>query len=95
MEEDHVRGFERLSSWMIPRKNRVHLTVFIISLLMVPGALTALEPIDIESYAMESPELTAQDVIDREFDTEIILGFAVTVRDPSFIGNFLTNGSIL
>ena len=28
---------------------------------MIPGALTALQPIDMESYEMESPELTGTD----------------------------------
>ena len=36
------------------------------------------------TYEMESPELTAQTIIDTEFPTsEIILGFVVSVRDPA------------
>ena len=53
---------------------------------MIPGAMTALQPIDMESYEMESPELTAQAIIDEEFaNSEIILGFLVSARDPSFV----------
>ena len=36
---------------------------------------------------MESPELTAERIINEEFSTtEIILGFAVSVRDPAMVG---------
>ena len=53
---------------------------------MIPGALTALQPIDMESYEMESPELTAQTIINREFsNSEIILGFVISARDPEFV----------
>ena len=55
---------------------------------MIPGALKALEPIDMESYDMESPELTAERIINEEFTTtEIILGFVVSVRDPAMVGS--------
>ena len=55
---------------------------------MIPGALKALEPIDMESYDMESPELTAERMINEEFTTtEIILGFVVNVRDPAMVGS--------
>ncbi|MEK9694804.1 MAG: hypothetical protein VW270_03510, partial [Candidatus Poseidoniales archaeon] len=48
--------------------------------------MTALEPIDMESYEMESPELTAQSIIEDEFsDSEIILGFMVAIRQPDLV----------
>ncbi len=51
---------------------------------MIPGVLTALQPIDMESYEMDSPELEAQAIIDDEFaNSEIILGFLVSARDPT------------
>ena len=88
MAETPPPRFSRLADWLIPRRNKVHLAVFLLSILMIPGALTALEPIDMEAYEMESPELTAQEVIATEFETtEIILGFAVSLRDPSFVGS--------
>ena len=53
---------------------------------MIPGALTALQPIDMESYEMESPELTAQTIINEEFaNSEIILGFVISARDPTYV----------
>ena len=76
--------FARFSESMVAHRKRVHIAVFILTLFMIPGALTALQPIDMESYEMESPELTAQSIIDNEFPTsEIILGFVVSVRDPT------------
>lgn len=71
---------------MVPRKGRVHLVIFVLTLLMIPGVFTALEPIDVESYEMDSPEIEAQQVIDEEFSTsEEVLGFLVTLRDPEFV----------
>ena len=69
MAETPPPRFSRLADWLIPRRNKVHLAVFLLSILMIPGALTALEPIDMEAYEMESPELTAQEVIATEFET--------------------------
>ncbi|MBT4065983.1 MAG: MMPL family transporter [Euryarchaeota archaeon] len=80
--------FEALSKVLVSRRNKVHLAVFILTILMIPGALKALEPIDMESYDMESPELTAERKINDEFaTTEIILGFVVSVRDPAAVGS--------
>ena len=82
------KGFHRFSKWFVPHKKRVHIAVFILSLFMIPGALTALQPIDMESYEMESPELTAQTIINDEFsNSEIILGFVISARDPEFVPN--------
>ena len=80
------KGFHRFAKWFVPHKKRVHIAVFILSLFMIPGALTALQPIDMESYEMESPELTAQTIINDEFsNSEIILGFVISARDPEFV----------
>ena len=77
------RRYDQLAAWLLPRKRGAHLAVFLLTLLMIPGAMTALQPIDMESYEMESPELTAQTMINEEFpNSEIILGFLVSVRDP-------------
>ena len=76
--------FSKVAAKIVVHRKRVHVAVFILTILMIPGALTALQPIDMESYEMESPELSAQTTIDDEFPTsEIILGFVVAVRDPS------------
>ncbi len=77
-----------IADTLVNRKKQLHIAVVILTILMVPGALKALEPIDMESYDMESPELTAERKISEEFSTtEIILGFVVSVRDPDFVGS--------
>ena len=79
-------SFAAFSRWLIPHRKKVHVAIFFLSLLMIPGAMTALQPIDMESYEMESPELTAQAIIDDEFaNSEIILGFLVSARDPTYV----------
>ena len=54
---------------------------------MVPGIIASFEPIDIESYDMESPELDANQVLREEFTAAgNIWGFGIFVRDPSYFG---------
>ena len=48
-----LRGFQR--AWLLIG-NESTLPYSILTLFMIPGALTALQPIDMESYEMESPE---------------------------------------
>ena len=77
-------SFAAFAKWLIPHRTRIHITVFLLTLLMIPGVFTALQPIDMESYEMDSPELEAQAIIDEEFaNSEIILGFLVSAREPS------------
>ena len=79
-------NFEAVSQWLIPHRRKVHISVFLLTLLMIPGAMTALQPIDMESYEMDSPELTAQEIINEEFsNAEVILGFLVSARQPEHI----------
>ena len=74
------------TSWFRHRR-KVHVVIFLMTILMIPG-VKALEPIDMESYDMESPELTAERIINEEFTTtEVILGFVVSVRDPAEVGS--------
>ena len=83
-----MTNFEALSNFLVPHRKKVHVAVFVLTILMIPGVLKALEPIDMESYDMESPELTAERKINNEFSTtEIILGFVVSVRDPAEVGS--------
>jgi predicted RND superfamily exporter protein len=83
-----MANFETLSNFLVPHRKKVHIAVFVLTILMIPGVLKALEPIDMESYDMESPELTAERKINDEFSTtEIILGFVVSVRDPAEVGS--------
>ena len=65
----------------------LHVAVVLFTIMMVPGIIATLEPIDIESYDMESPELDANLVLREEFTAAgNIWGFGVFVRDPSFFG---------
>lgn len=83
-----MANFETISNFLVPHRKKVHVAVFVLTILMIPGVLKALEPIDMESYDMESPELTAERKINDEFSTtEIILGFVVSVRDPAEVGS--------
>ena len=83
-----MANFEDVSNFLVPHRKKVHIAIFVLTILMIPGALKALEPIDMESYDMESPELTAERIINEEFTTtEIILGFVVSVRDPGDVGS--------
>ena len=86
MTDTEERGFSVLAKWLVPRRRKVHIVIFIVTLLMIPGALTALEPIDIESYELDSPEILAMQVIEDEFSAEEhIMGFVVAVRDPALV----------
>ena len=80
------RRYDRIAAWLLPRKRGAHIAVVLLTLLMIPGAMTALQPIDMESYEMESPELTAQTIVNEEFpNAEIILGFLVSARNPDLV----------
>ena len=82
-----VRDFERVADFLIPHRRIVHIVVLVISLLMVPGMILALSPIDMESYNMESPELDAREVILKEYPAnEVTSGYAVIIRDQSKVG---------
>ena len=56
IRRNDVRDFSKVADYLIPRRKRVHISVFIFTILMIPGILATFEPIDIESYEMESPE---------------------------------------
>ena len=83
-----MRDFDRLASYLIPRRKSVHFLVLAVSILMVPGIIASFEPIDIESYDMESPELDANKVLREEFTAAgNIWGFGIFVRDPAYFGD--------
>ncbi len=82
-----MRDFSRVADYLIPKRKKVHLSVFIFSILMIPGVLATFEPIDIESYEMESPELEANMVFREEFTAAgNIWGFGIFVRDEGYFG---------
>jgi len=83
-----MRDFSRVASILLPHRKLFHLSILIASLLMIPGMMYALTPIDMESYNLDSPELEAREVIKTEFPTnEQVVGYAVTIRDSSFYGS--------
>ena len=72
---------DRLGSIFTQSPNKVHIAMIILTILLIPGALRALEPIDMESYDMETPELAAQSYIDESFpNSELIVAFIVNVK---------------
>tara|TARA_B100001115_G_scaffold158621_1_gene131835 strand:- start:4190 stop:7378 length:3189 start_codon:yes stop_codon:yes gene_type:complete len=73
---------------LIPRKNKVHLVVLILSILLLPSAIQALEPIDLEAYNIEADEIAAEEFVNQELSTSSeLFAFIVTVRDPSLVGS--------
>ena len=81
-----VRDFARVADFLLPRSFKLHAAVLAISLLMVPGLIASLTPIDVQSYDMESPELTANQVVNEEFEAaEKTHGFAVSIRNREAI----------
>ena len=83
-----MRDFSRVADFLIPRRKKVHVALVLFSIMMVPGIIATLEPIDIESYDMESPELDANLVLREEFTAAgNIWGFGVFVRDSSSFGD--------
>jgi len=83
-----VRDFSKVADYLIPRRKRIHISVFIFTILMIPGILATFEPIDIESYEMESPELDANMVFREEFTAAgNIWGFGIFVRGEADFGS--------
>ena len=83
-----MRDFSKVADYLIPKRKRIHISVFIFSILMIPGILATFEPIDIESYEMESPELDANLVFREEFTAAgNIWGFGIFVRSEAEFGS--------
>lgn len=82
-----MRDFQRVADTLLPNRKLFHLVILILSLLMLPGVMWALTPIDMESYNLDSPELVAIDVISEEYPAnELVIGFAIVIRDDSRTG---------
>ena len=83
-----MRDFKKVAKVLIPQRKNVHIAVFILSLLMIPGFAATLTPIDVESYNLESPELEAAEVMREEFSgAGNIWGFGLFVRDSQYFGD--------
>ena len=75
---------EALARWLVPRRRMAHVAVVLLTLLLLPGAATVLDPVDLEDYDVESPELDAQHVVRDEFSAaDHFIGFIASVRDPA------------
>ena len=82
-----MRDFDGLADYLIPRRKKVHFALIVVSIFMIPGIIASFEPIDIESYDMESPELEANQVLREEFTAAgNIWGFGIFVRNPEYFG---------
>ena len=62
----YMGGFDRVANLLFENRKITHLVVFLMTLLMLPGLPISLTPADIESYDLESPELTAARVIKQD-----------------------------
>jgi hypothetical protein len=83
-----MRDFRKVAKVLIPQRKKVHLAVFILSLLMIPGFAATFTPIDVESYNLESPELEAAEVMREEFsEAGNIWGFGLFVKDSEYFGD--------
>ena len=82
-----MRDLSNLVGFIFPKKKEVHISVLLISCLMVPGFISTLTPIDIESYSLDSPELEASEVMREEFaGAGNIWGFGIFVKEGEYWG---------
>mgnify|MGYP001807601002 CR=1 FL=1 len=80
--------FSDVANFAVEHRTKFHVAIILFSIVMVPGLMQTLTPIDVESYDMDSPEMEAEKVIDDEFSSkELTVGFVVSIRDPSHIQN--------
>ena len=83
-----MRDFSAVADFSLRNRPKIHVSIVLLSLLMIPGLLQTLTPIDVESYDMDGPEMVAENVIDAEFSSkEVTVGFVVSVRDPYYSEN--------
>ena len=83
-----MRDFSDVADFAVRNRTKFHVAIVLFSIVMVPGLLQTLTPIDVESYDMDSPEMEAEKVINDEFASkELTVGFVVSIRDPTFIEN--------
>ena len=83
-----MRDFSPVADLLMRNRPRFHVAILLVSVLMVPGLIASLTPIDIEAYDLESPELTADRVLNEEFaSNEATFGFMITVRDPAHVAD--------
>ena len=82
-----MRDFSKIAEILVPNRKLFHVSIFVISLFMLPGLMWALTPIDVEAYNLDSPELDARDVITKEYPgNELVAGYAIIIRDQTLVG---------
>jgi len=87
MERDNAQRRTEMNEtppWIghvVRHRRRIHICVGVLTILLLPGALTVLSPFDLEDYNLESPELMAEQVLLDDFAAaNIIMGFLTTIR---------------
>ena len=58
----NFRFFYRVANFLLLRKNKAHLAVFLLTILLIPSAINALEPIDLEAYNIDAEEIIAEEL---------------------------------
>jgi len=82
------RYFFRLANFLIPQKNKAHIAVFLLTILLIPSAIKALEPIDLEAYNINADEIIAEEFVNQELSTSSeIFAFLISVRDPDLVNS--------
>lgn len=82
-----MRDFSKVAKHLVPNSKWAHLTILVLSLIMVPGIINSQSTIDMQSYNFESPELEAREVITQQYPSnEVTFGYAVILRDQSKVG---------
>mgnify|MGYP001203466349 CR=1 FL=1 len=72
-----MRDFSAIADFSLQNRPKIHASIVLLSLLMIPGLLQTLTPIDVESYDMDTPEIEAESVIDAEFSSkELAINYA-------------------
>ena len=80
--------FQRFADLLFEERKKSHLIVALMTLLLIPGLPVSLTPADIESYDLESPELTASRVIQQDFTGNgIMVGFIYSVRESNLVND--------
>ena len=80
--------FQKFADLLFEERKKTHLIVVLMTLLLIPGLPVSLTPADIESYDLESPELTASRVIQQDFTGNgLMVGYIFSVRESNLVND--------
>ena len=80
--------FQKFADLLFEERKKTHLIVVLMTLLLIPGLPVSLTPADIESYDLESPELTASRVIQQDFTGNgLMVGYIYSVRESNLVND--------